>query len=153
GGLRIIDSMIQVTKSNATIRDTDDTVIVQSGQRQRVRGLELSATGYVTENWSVLASYTYLDPVITDDPVTPYNIGRQITFVPKNAASFWTDYKATSLLEGLELAAALSINRRCTTATRRPAPRATRWAASSASPKRSNWMPWRPTSSPTIASR
>jgi catecholate siderophore receptor len=103
GGLGLSGSLFQVTKSNATIRDTDDTVIVQSGQRQRVRGLELSATGYVTENWSVLASYTYLDPVITDDPVTPYNIGRQITFVPKNAASFWTDYKATSLLEGLEL--------------------------------------------------
>lgn len=103
GGLGLSGSLFQVTKSNATIRDTDDTVIVQSGQRQRVRGLELSATGYVTENWSVLASYTYLDPVITDDPVTPYNIGRQITFVPKNAASFWADYKATSLLEGLEL--------------------------------------------------
>jgi len=103
GNLGLSGSLFQVTKSNATTTDPSTGNLVVSGQRQRVRGLELSATGYVTEDWSVLASYTYLDPVITSDLTTPFNNGRQITFVPKNGASLWTDYKANDLLHGLSL--------------------------------------------------
>ncbi|MBS0469433.1 MAG: TonB-dependent siderophore receptor [Proteobacteria bacterium] len=112
GALGLSASLFQVIKSNATLSDPlSGDVILQSGQRQRVRGMELSATGEIVEGWSVLAAYTYLDPVITRDlscggtPVVcnlnPYTIGRQITFVPKNSVSVWTDYKADDLLKGL----------------------------------------------------
>ena len=40
-------------------------------------------------------------PVIAADATTPYNNGRQITFVPKHAASLWGDYNAGDLLPGL----------------------------------------------------
>ena len=104
GKLGLEASLFQVNKANATLTDPNTgTTILQSGQRQRVRGLELSATGAVTEDLSLIAAYTYLDPIITHDltcgttaPIVcrpnPFTIGKQIFFVPRHAASFWADY-------------------------------------------------------------
>ncbi len=87
-------------------------VTLQSGQRQRVKGFEVSATGAVSEDFGILAAYTYLDPIITHDltcggtPVVcrpnPFTIGKMITFVPRHAASLWGDYRVPGL-KGLTL--------------------------------------------------
>ncbi len=79
------------------------TVVLQSSQKQRVQGFEASVTGEVLPHFNLTASYTYLNPVITQDATTPFNNGRQITFVPKNSVSVWGDYNARDLLEGLSL--------------------------------------------------
>jgi catecholate siderophore receptor len=119
GALGLTGSIFKILKSNATITDpVSGNVQLQSGQKQRVQGLELSATGKIADDLSVTAAYTYLEPVITFDlscgtatPIVcnpnPYTIGKQIFFVPKNAASIWVDYSAKSLLEGLTLGGGL----------------------------------------------
>ena len=119
GALGLTGSIFKILKANATITDpVSGLVQLQSGQKQRVQGVELSATGKLIDDLSVTASYTYLEPVITFDlscgtatPIVcnpnPYTIGKQIFFVPKNAASIWLDYNAKSLLEGLTLAGGL----------------------------------------------
>ena len=102
GKLGLTGSLFQVTKSNALQVDPiTNAVLLQSSQKQRVQGFEASATGEVVEHLSLTASYTYLNPVIAQDATTPYNTGKQITFVPKNAASIWGDYDARDLLRGL----------------------------------------------------
>jgi len=113
GALGLTGSIFKILKSNATITDpVSGNVQLQSGQKQRVQGLELSATGKIADDLSITAAYTYLEPVITFDlscgtatPIVcnpnPYTIGKQIFFVPKNAASVWVDYSAKALLEGL----------------------------------------------------
>jgi len=45
--------------------------------------------------------------VIAQDATTPYNTGKQITFVPKNAASIWGDFNARDLLPGLSFGGGL----------------------------------------------
>jgi catecholate siderophore receptor len=119
GALGLTGSIFKILKSNATITDpATGNLQLQSGQKQRVQGLELSATGKITDDLAVIAAYTYLEPVITFDlscgtttPIVcnpnPYTIGKQIFFVPKNAASLWLDYSAKSLLEGLTLGGGL----------------------------------------------
>lgn len=103
GKLGLAGSLFQVNKANATLVDPNTgQVTLQSGQRQRVKGFELSATGAVSEDFSILAAYTYLDPIITHDLTcggTPivcrpnvFTIGKMITFVPRHAASLWGDY-------------------------------------------------------------
>ncbi len=113
GALGLTGSVFKILKSNAVLTDpVSGNVQLQSGQKQRVQGLELSATGKITDDLAITAAYTYLEPVITFDqscgttaPIVcnpnPYTIGRQIFFVPKNAASVWLDYSAKALLEGL----------------------------------------------------
>jgi len=119
GALGLTASVFKVLKANAVLTDpaTGD-IQLQSGQKQRVQGVELSATGKITEDLAITGAYTYLEPVITFDlscstttPIAckpnPFTIGRQIFFVPKNAASIWLDYSAKSLLEGLTLGGGL----------------------------------------------
>jgi catecholate siderophore receptor len=113
GALGLTASAFKILKSNAVLTDpTSGNIQLQSGQKQRVQGVELSATGKITDDLAVTAAYTYLDPVITYDlscgtatPIVckpnPFTIGKQIFFVPKNAASIWMDYSAKALLEGL----------------------------------------------------
>jgi len=117
GQLGLAGSVFQETKANATITDpVNGTVELQSGQRQRVQGYELSTTGKLTGNLSLIAAYTYLNPVVTYDlsctttaPLVcnpnPYTIGSQITFVPKHAASVWADYNLHEFVPGLSLGA------------------------------------------------
>lgn len=104
GGLGLTGSLFNETKSNALQTDPNTgNVLLQSSQKQRVQGFSTSATGEVLPHLSLTAAYTYLNPVIVSDATTPYNNGRQITFVPKHAVSVWGDYNARELLDGLSL--------------------------------------------------
>jgi catecholate siderophore receptor len=108
GGLGLTASLFSETKSNALQTDPlTGTILLQSSQKQRVQGFAGSATGEVLPHLNVTASYTYLNPVITSDVTTPYNTGKQITFVPKHAASIWGDYNARDLLNGLSFGTGL----------------------------------------------
>jgi len=119
GALGLTASVFKVLKSNAVLTDpVSGNVQLQSGQKQRVQGVELSATGKIADDLSITAAYTYLDPVITFDmscgtatPIVcnpnPFTIGKQIFFVPKNAASVWVDHSAKWLADGVTLAGGL----------------------------------------------
>jgi catecholate siderophore receptor len=114
GALGLSGAVFKVLKSNALITDpVSGTTTAQSGERDRVQGIELSATGQITDKWNVLAAYTFLDSKVTSDNFcntttllcapNPYTIGTQVIFVPKNAASFWTSYKLDDFVPGLGL--------------------------------------------------
>jgi catecholate siderophore receptor len=119
GALGLTASAFKILKSNAVLTDpTSGNIQLQSGQKQRVQGVELSATGRITDDLAVTAAYTYLDPVITYDlscsttaPLSckpnPFTIGKQIFFVPKNAASLWLDHSAKWLADGVTLGGGL----------------------------------------------
>jgi catecholate siderophore receptor len=112
GALGLSASLFKVLKSNALIVDpATGTATAQSGERDRVQGLELQATGQITPEWNVTAAYTFLDSKVTSDNYcnntthvclpNPYTIGTQVIFVPKNAGSFWTSYKLDEFVPGL----------------------------------------------------
>ena len=112
GALGLSGSVFKVLKSNALITDpVSGTTTAQSGERDRVQGVELSVTGQITEQWNVLAAYTFLDPKVTADNScntttlvclpNPYTIGTQVIFVPKNAFSLWSSYKLDEFMPGL----------------------------------------------------
>lgn len=66
--------------------------------RQRSKGIELSASGNITDQLSVVGSYTYSDAVFLDNisgtPGTPAAVsaGKRVPNVPEHAASLWTRY-------------------------------------------------------------
>ncbi len=96
--LLIQASAFQIDKNNVIQTDGAGT-ITASGDGQRVRGVELALNGSLTEHWSLIANYTYLDAEITDS-TTAANIGRTAQFVPEHAASFWTAYEVGALTVG-----------------------------------------------------
>lgn len=91
GKLGLTGALFRTNKSNAYYNDpiTGDAVV--TGDEQRVQGIELGATGNITDAWSIQAAYTYLDSEITDSATTS-TIGNKVNYAPENSASFWTTY-------------------------------------------------------------
>ena len=75
------------------IYTNDDGTTDQSGKK-RVEGIELSATGQITSDWSVIASYTHQKTkVAKGDSVTNDPSEDQLAYAPEDAFSLWTTYQ------------------------------------------------------------
>jgi len=98
GRLSLTAAIFQVDK-NGVIAEEAGTLI-QTGESQRVRGVELGIAGQVTNAWVVQAGYTYLDAEITGS-TTAANIGHDVGGVPDNSFSIWTTYNLSeSIISG-----------------------------------------------------
>jgi catecholate siderophore receptor len=125
-------SVFDIRKENALQVDPATGFLqAQSGERQEVRGIELGLSGRLTPAWTLSAGYTYLDARIKEafancavpaaTTGTPTNIvcpagvtaaapvlntvavGRQVTFVPKNAATLFSTYDLGRWIDGLSV--------------------------------------------------
>ncbi len=136
GRLGLAGALFKVDKSNSFDVDpvTGGLILgaLDAGEKRRVQGLELTATGKLTENWSLLAGYTYLQGRVLSGTYR----GNVAPFVPENAFSLWTTYDlsrgagrpGTCPARSRSAAASLSTtatSRRATTspASRQPLPR------------------------------
>lgn len=125
-------AVFDIRKDNALQVDPATGFLqAQSGERQEVRGFELSLTGKVTDAWAISAGYTFLDDKIkesfancvvptatTGAPVgivcpvgvttalpvlNTVAVGRQVTFTPRNSASLFTTYDLSPWAPGLSV--------------------------------------------------
>ncbi|WP_052699183.1 TonB-dependent siderophore receptor [Hyphomicrobium sp. 99] len=96
GRIGISAAAFRVDKSNAYYTQPDGS-IVQSGEEQRVEGVEIGVNGMVTDKWMVAVAYTHMDSEIrfANDSTL---IGNHVPGVPENAATFWTTYDVASLI-------------------------------------------------------
>lgn len=62
---------------------------------ERSRGFECDLAGYITPNWQINASYSYIDAIITNDANATL-IGERKQNTPKNSANLWTRYNFSS---------------------------------------------------------
>lgn len=100
-----------VFQTEKTVLDTETDVnnvrrTFLAGE-QRARGFELSATGAITDDLSVLASYTKLKTKVTKD-FTAQAEGLGLQSSPEDTASLWVSYKTLS--DALVLGAGLNYN-------------------------------------------
>lgn len=59
--------------------------------RQRSQGVELNLLGQITDVWSIVANWAYVDTELTD-PNNPVLFGQPARNVPLHNGSFWTRY-------------------------------------------------------------
>ena len=131
-GVALTGSVFKIEKGNALQADAATGFLVaQSGEKQEVKGLELSAAGKLNPHWTVSAGYTYLDARIkesfancavpTATTGTPTGIvcavgvtaalpvlntvavGQQVVFTPKNSASLYSTYDLEEWVPGLSI--------------------------------------------------
>jgi catecholate siderophore receptor len=57
----------------------------------RMRGVELSATGHLTDRWEIFAGYAYNDAVVVASP-NPLEVGHVPPNAPRHTLSAWTEY-------------------------------------------------------------
>lgn len=84
-------SLFHIIKSDVVVTDPTSNNYQDDIQVGEIRsqGLEFEGRTMLTDNWDISASYTYTDMEITED--STYE-GKTPIYVPKNAATLWTNY-------------------------------------------------------------
>jgi len=103
--LGLTAALFRTEKTNARV--TNASGFQESIGETQVDGLELGATGQITRNWQVFASYTYLDAELVKSgaanvgtraaPVYVEGLydGNEVPSTPKHSFSFWNTYNLT----------------------------------------------------------
>lgn len=99
--LLLSGAVFRVNKNNARTPGLPGEEPIILAGKQRVDGIELSATGNFTRNWSILAGYTLLDSEIVKSNVAPTivngvsisEVGKRLINTPKNSLNLWTTYQ------------------------------------------------------------
>ena len=97
-------SVFHIVKSDVVVADPNDPTYQDKMQIGEVRsqGVELEGSFALTANWNVNVGYAYTDMEVTKD--TTGLEGNAPIYVPKHAASLWTDYYLyNGLLAGTRL--------------------------------------------------
>ena len=98
--LSLTAAVFQTEKTDARSTDPLTGEVTLNGNN-RVRGLELGASGAVTPRWNLWAGLTFLDPkILSYRSGSSVFDGNQIKFIAKQSASLWTTYQ---VLPGLTI--------------------------------------------------
>jgi catecholate siderophore receptor len=97
GRLLLQTALFDALKYNFRVTDPT-TMLTSSVGTVSARGWEASAAGKLTDQWSVITSYTYVRARITN-PVVPIQMNAEPMNTPTHAYSLWTTYDYTKELQ------------------------------------------------------
>lgn len=84
--------------SNAAV-ETAPGLFAQVG-KTTVKGVEVSANGSITENWNLIAGYSYLDAKIVSGGGLYGEVGVQLPNTPRSTVSLWSTYHVSDVTVG-----------------------------------------------------
>lgn len=84
-------AVFRTDKTNARTTDPITSLVSLDGD-QRVEGIELGASGMLTENWGLFAGYVYMDSEIRSSS-NPAEVGSEVPRTPKHSFNVWTTYR------------------------------------------------------------
>jgi catecholate siderophore receptor len=90
GRLALNGAFFRTEKVNARTRNANNDPFILSG-RQRVEGVELGVSGNITDRWSALLGYAFMDSEIVASANADEE-GSYLTLTPKSTFSLWTTY-------------------------------------------------------------
>ncbi|RZL17529.1 MAG: TonB-dependent siderophore receptor [Pedobacter sp.] len=109
GNLMVNISAFEINQKNLLINANDPLDVNRLIERgaQRSRGLEIDASGFISNNWQFNAGYSYVDARVTND-FNPSVVGERVQNTPRHSASLWTRYNLnTPRMKGLGFGAGL----------------------------------------------
>jgi catecholate siderophore receptor len=78
--------------TNEIVRDPIDQLYYQTG-RKRVRGVELSAVGRITDAWMISTGFTTMDTEVVEGPTVSVDGSTDLAYTPEHAFTAWTTYQ------------------------------------------------------------
>lgn len=93
----LLNAAVFRTDIENEVESNDDGTYSQNGKK-RVEGYELSATGNITDDWSVMAGYTNQRATVKKGTNVSQDGSSSLSYTPKNAFTLWTQYQATDAL-------------------------------------------------------
>jgi catecholate siderophore receptor len=97
--LSLTGALFRLEKLNARVPDPNNPGFNMLEGTQRVDGFTLQATGHLTEEWQLTAGYTYLDSHVVKSAPGAAPAGSPLTNTPKNAFTFFTEYRLAARFE------------------------------------------------------
>lgn len=88
-------ALFRSEKTNAKSVDAAGNTVL--GGDQRVDGIELGATGRVTQDWTVFGGYVYMHGTI-EESSNPLEVDKQLQYVPRSSFNLWTTYQPSHRL-------------------------------------------------------
>ncbi len=97
--LSLTAALFRIERDNVAVADPQigqpggppaGTLILVKGQRNQ--GLELGATGSITERWSIIGAFTHQDAEVTHDQSATVREGARLAAVPEMTFSLWNRY-------------------------------------------------------------
>ncbi len=93
-------AIFRTEKTDArNINPLDKDIVTVNGE-ERIDGFEIGVNGAITDNWRVLAAYTYLDGEVLESDVMEFSAngpvpqeGMSTENTPEHSASLWTTYR------------------------------------------------------------
>jgi catecholate siderophore receptor len=98
GAVTTTGAVFRVDVDNAQTNDPENPTITVLNGNQRVDGLELGASGYLTRHLEIVAGYTYLDGKTLSSGTAAY-VGKALPNLARNAANLWTEYELSDAWE------------------------------------------------------
>lgn len=104
GRLSTMVTYFEATNENLEQPDPDHTGFqVQTGVND-TRGVEVSVYARPINGWNIVGSYTYNKTEIIEDIARPFNVGLELSSVPRHRWSLWNRYRfSEGALRGLSL--------------------------------------------------
>ncbi|MGC4028584.1 MAG: TonB-dependent siderophore receptor [Steroidobacteraceae bacterium] len=102
--LALTAALFRLERSNIAVTDPQaglpggppaGTLILVKGQRNQ--GLELGATGNVTDRWSLIGAFAYQDGEVTQDQSATVLAGARLAALPKVTYSLWNRYDFSNM--------------------------------------------------------
>jgi catecholate siderophore receptor len=91
GKLTATAALFRIEVQNAQNNDPERPGVVVLAGNQKVDGLELGVTGNITDDWEILAGFTYIDPK-TVFSLVPGTTGKLLVNAARAQANLWTEY-------------------------------------------------------------
>jgi catecholate siderophore receptor len=95
GEIELTGALFDTRVKNVRISDPDDPTVQEAPFDQEVKGIELGATGYITDIWEINAGYSHLNDKVTGSS-DPLSVGRHAPNTPHDAFNLWTTVEPTS---------------------------------------------------------
>ncbi len=99
--LNLSAALFQLDRSNTPAIDPNGSGYVVLTGESRTRGIELAATGKITDKWQTIASYAFQDAAITSaikkssTTSSNYSTGNKVALTPHNTFALWNKYDFT----------------------------------------------------------
>ncbi|QHI95958.1 TonB-dependent receptor [Aristophania vespae] len=93
-------AFFQINQSNSYYYNEAGDVVsgfIDSGVGLRTRGVEVSLSGKITDNWDIYGAYSWMDSKIKLKQGSEYH-GKEAAGAPRNNFSLWTSYDLSSHL-------------------------------------------------------
>ena len=98
GRLTLASAIFETEKTNLRVPDPANSTVQVLEGLVRVRGFETSATGNLTDQWAVIASYSHINAKIVKTSVAA-QLNNEPQITPEHTFSLWTTYDATPQLQ------------------------------------------------------